>query len=75
MLSELKPCPFCGSEAIELHYKRTDTAQQVLAGSCGPTAEQSVVFNEYTVTCEQCGANIKDCGEERAIAAWNKRKD
>ena len=64
---ELKPCPFCGSENIELHFD---------PGSYGYTPAKSFVL------CSSCGAEMKRTAYSetalkkiklKAINAWNRR--
>jgi len=60
MNKELKPCPFCGGEAI----LKTGFAQY-----------EDVVTLKYEIVCNMCGCKIERLGlEEYAINAWNTRK-
>lgn len=81
MSIELKPCPFCGGEAI---------VEQTAYG----TADRSSVRLQFAIRCKKCGAsapnayghiamNLSANGEfniwhddrNPAIAAWNRRKN
>ena len=55
----LKPCPFCGSEAKILKYYPYDGYQN----------ERPV----YLIRCVLCNASIKRDQEEFAVKAWNHR--
>lgn len=60
MTAELKPCPFCGANAVT-----NDGTELGLGREC---------VRAY-VRCIHCGATIS-CGYDsiaRTIAAWNKR--
>ena len=58
-MSELKPCPFCGSEDIYLG--------EYLPETC------STYF--FKVQCQSCWAAVEDQYNEReASAAWNNRQ-
>lgn len=56
--AELKPCPFCDSEAVSLSYA---------------TNVENVITNRF-VECEDCAAcGPAYPPAEKAIAAWNSR--
>jgi len=60
MTSELKPCPFCGSEA----QQRSSVIER---GDYGDTIR-------YNVGCPQCDASAGwDDYEDVAVSAWNRR--
>jgi Lar family restriction alleviation protein len=63
-MSELKPCPFCGSKAI-LYSELVKTGQYL------PLPE-----GNYSVQCIECAAGtaIDWEAEQDAIKAWNRRK-
>lgn len=62
--SELKPCPFCGCDEVEIRRKRD-------YGARGADYEL-----RYFVSCEYCGASSGLCwSEEMAINHWNRRAD
>ena len=62
MATELKPCPFCGGEAIYI-------TTAIKAGD--------LVKEFYSISCLDCNAEIyKYCKtEEEAIEAWNRRAE
>lgn len=55
--TELKPCPFCGSNDI---YARVG----IYIGK---------IHESVTIICCECEANIWGATEEKAIEAWNRR--
>ena len=59
-MEELKRCPFCGGEAIEVRTGgREDIMRRPLA---------------YWVRCSECDAETALCDSRSdAIAAWNRR--
>ena len=63
MPNELKPCPFCGGEAM---------AYEIPAHKHG-----LVGFPDYSgcgfVECQKCSAAIAENSKKEAIAAWNRR--
>ena len=62
-MTDLKPCPFCGGEAMDFHRMNTGAA----IDWCGPV--------DHWVGCTGgCGAStcMHDT-EAEAIAAWNAR--
>ena len=62
MLSELKPCPFCGSENVS-----TNTVEP-------PPGFGELIPIRYGVFCSTCfGGNRYYNTEQEAIAAWNRR--
>ena len=81
-MTELKPCPFCGSRAI------------AKARSYGTYNTSDALLIRFEIRCEKCNAMrdgtygeiyicLSDTGEldvfrddrENAIAAWNRRAD
>ena len=60
---DLKPCPFCGGEAVDFHRANTGAT----ADWCGPV--------DHWVCCTgDCGASTCMHGtKDEAIAAWNTR--
>ena len=58
-LTEPKPCPFCGGEALAASLFIGDSGD---AGAIG-----------WAVVCRGCGARVQDDTSEDAIAAWNTR--
>ena len=60
MMDELKPCPFCGSNTLELDKE------------ISPTGDYSIWF----VTCYDCPCQgVRGDTREEAIKAWNTRQD
>ena len=61
-MSELKPCPFCGSEFTQVRYMG------------GEWQEPSAFSSGYRGECCDCGATTAACATEAAAAAaWNRR--
>ena len=59
MTEKLKPCPFCGSEQVDIFDS---------------WAEQETKIHWVNVECIDCGAQgASKKGNEAAIAAWNNR--
>ena len=59
-MEELKPCPFCGGEAVIREWYIRGTANR----------------KHYRVECKNCGARCTAWEYNRinkAIAAWNRR--
>ena len=54
---ELKPCPFCGSEALVHKMDRLTTKDRYF----------------FKLECKKCGACQERQTKEKAIEAWNKR--
>ena len=66
-MSELKPCPFCGDENVEVLNRLEEEPEMELVG---------LTRDNWNVVCSYCYA----CGGTRrtatdAIDAWNKRVD
>jgi len=60
-VSELKPCPFCGGEAINLH-KYTEEI------------EEGSYYSIYSVHCPRCEAGITGGSDQKMlIKRWNTR--
>ena len=59
MMTELKPCPFCGkSDRLTVHRRKSRHYEEPLAA----------------IKCERCGIRGRyQLKEERAIEAWNTR--
>ena len=66
-MSELKPCPFCGSEKIQF----------AVEGYFRPWANEGMKL-WYHCACYECGSEM-DSGSavdmKRAIEVWNRRVD
>lgn len=62
---ELKPCPFCGSDSVELHPN--DIAPGGASMATPGTAQYA--------HCNGCGAEgpQSDVSEREAVDAWNRR--
>lgn len=56
-MSELKTCPFCGGEDLDVHV----------------AAYFGRLHEDVTITCNDCLGSIYGSTEERAIVAWNTR--
>lgn len=61
MMTELKPCPFCGNRKIGIY----------------DTCSSKFTKSYKTVECQQCGAIMFDSDEKHSlndvIEAWNRR--
>ena len=60
-MNELKPCPFCGGEAILVELT--------------PTPYNDQLLTYYSVGCIDCGIGFYENTEDEAIAAWNRRAE
>lgn len=59
-MEELKPCPFCGSNRVEVRDNDTDDIWE----------------HAYQVMCWECGIRTLYCKTpERAVELWNRRAD
>lgn len=60
---ELKPCPFCGGEAISYKIE--------------PHSHTLVDMPDYAgsgfAECTACGCCLSDDNEEKAVEKWNRR--
>lgn len=65
-MAELKPCPFCGSENVELR-KGIMYNGAVHCNDCGA----DVIFEGVTLYCEETG----DTWQEAETVRWNRRAD
>jgi len=74
---QLKPCPFCGGEAVLYHETNLIPVYDENGAYIGADIDASPAY----VECMDCGAmgQTFDNGEEedgnKAVAAWNKRKE
>ena len=60
-MSELKPCPFCGSKYINVNYIREH--------------DLWIVEGAY-IECPNCGVNTRIFDDpDEAIEFWNRRSD
>ncbi len=64
--NELKNCPFCGGEAVQI-IKRIEGDNKIL----------NILHGDYTlVQCKHCYASTRPFDDEKiAIEAWNRRVD
>ena len=59
-MTELKPCPFCGGEAIIVNEAtRKNVYEEAIKGTA--------------TGCRNCGCQMFNRNRELAIKAWNKR--
>lgn len=61
-MAELKPCPFCGSNQLDIFYYDPFDGYQ---GNCG----------SYVILCPRCRARVKYETKAEAIEAWNRRAE
>lgn len=62
-MDELKPCPFCGAEILDMDYDYI------------PNKDDRLSNREWWITCYECpcqGVRIVGTKKE-AIKAWNQR--
>ena len=72
-MSELKPCPFCGSTAV---MERCDKYGQYHTKDIGVVMLMGRDMSHKMVICERCGIRTKAYLTERgAFNAWNRRVD
>lgn len=77
-MAELKPCPFCGSEAkfmVEYGYKTINSRGWEFAIKCTKCGT-STPKTDYRVECDLTGAgaiSIVEDDRREAIEAWNRR--
>lgn len=62
---ELKPCPFCGSDSIEMH------PNDITPGGASMATPGTAQYAH----CNGCGAEgpQSDVSEREAVDAWNRR--
>lgn len=80
-MSELKPCPFCGGEAVvDTHFSCVFERiyGEVKCKSCGTTKRGSKTFDTYDATYEgydtpEWVRNAHAEAKQSAIEAWNRR--
>lgn len=59
-MTELKPCPFCGTDDYGVHLQKIDYI--------------AICRTRWKVICETCGAEVSEYElPERAAEAWNRR--
>ena len=57
-MSELKPCPFCGSDDVGIAYRMPEFGEQV----------------KYFVVCNKCGSRTANFRSTRtAVNVWEAR--
>ena len=67
-MSELKPCPFCGTEqTIEEHEPHQHSASLVALGL--PEFHPG----SFTIACPGCECGMIASTREQLVAAWNRR--
>ncbi len=75
MGNELKPCPFCGMDAI----KEKDCEERYNTSKLGtykPLVKHTTVYEckDFVVYCQNCSSMGAQCDyEEDAVDAWNTR--
>lgn len=81
---DLKPCPFCGNDELEVEYESGGPKYVVYLGKEGEESDD-VSDGEYyidTIDCQMCGClmmfdRLKEYGQELAnrlaIGRWNTR--
>lgn len=59
-MAELKPCPFCGGEAVILSHTRI---------------KRPWIYEYWRVGCKECGLRFPKYSEteSQAIDVWNRR--
>lgn len=60
-MSELKPCPFCGTTPVH---------RETIEYYTDPNGSFSC---HHSVACDECGIEISDEYKDDAFAAWNRR--
>jgi hypothetical protein len=69
MTQELKPCPFCGAEAVLTDHEPHDHSPALVALTGVPAKHPG----SWTVECVACSCGMIHGAREEAIAAWNRR--
>jgi hypothetical protein len=70
-MSELKPCPFCGGEAVHSGVEKLKDGTTILASTRG------LRWTVHWIKCsdKSCPGRLHYGTEAEAIAAWNHRAD
>lgn len=68
-MNELKPCPFCGSEA-KLFYCDTDGKYR---SNVSGSILHGIKLDYKVIVCEKCGVRTKTYSTNRVFNAWNRR--
>lgn len=69
MTQELKPCPFCGADAVLTEHEPHDHSPGLVALTGIPAKHPG----SWTVECVACSCGMIHGAREEAIAAWNRR--
>jgi Lar family restriction alleviation protein len=59
----IKPCPFCGTEAVH---------RETIEHYTDPVGSFSC---RHSVACDECGIEISEEHAEDALATWNRRAE
>ena len=73
-MAKLKPCPFCGSDAIIFHEDYTMMHRAMRGGMIYP---KRLVCGGCGATIERCSDGSSTLGEsyDTLVQAWNRRAD
>lgn len=72
-MSELKPCPFCGSEDAEMEANCNKRGQWFVYVRCELCRASSRTFTNKSEERPDCEAFWNDVSVRKAMNAWNTR--